>query len=94
VFSLTFDLGRCCRIGLKVSNYPRWMFFNQLREPLETRPSDVASRVGASVPDEAVCADYLFRTRWANGFVCPACGGVRVWGLSGKRLTARSVACC
>ena len=24
-------------------------------------------------PDEAACADYLERTRWRNGFVCPHC---------------------
>jgi len=25
-------------------------------------------------PDEAACAEYLERLRWANGFVCPGCG--------------------
>jgi hypothetical protein len=44
-----------------------------------------------SFVDSPLRRGYLFRARWANGFVCPACGGVRGWGLSGKRLTARRV---
>ncbi|GAA2067324.1 hypothetical protein GCM10009839_93910 [Catenulispora yoronensis] len=30
-------------------------------------------------PDEAACLAYLERLRWPDGFVCPACGGDRVW---------------
>lgn len=25
-------------------------------------------------PNDAACADYLERTRWAKGFACPYCG--------------------
>ncbi len=27
-------------------------------------------------PDEQACSDYLARTRWPDGFVCPRCGAV------------------
>src|ERR1700730_13246941 len=52
--------------------------------PLVMSPDETRRLLAASFPHEGACADYLFRTRWANGFVCPACGGVRGWGLSGK----------
>lgn len=26
-------------------------------------------------PDDAACAEHLARTRWAEGFICPRCGG-------------------
>ena len=35
-------------------------------------------------PDDAACADYLFKVRWPNGFVCPKCGSERYWEVSGK----------
>jgi hypothetical protein len=31
--------------------------------------------------------------RWPNGFVCPACGGVKGWELSGKRFTCECAEC-
>ena len=27
--------------------------------------------------DEASCATFLFKRRWPDGFVCPACGKCR-----------------
>ena len=28
---------------------------------------------------EEACARYLFQLRWADGFVCPRCGGTKAW---------------
>ena len=44
-------------------------------------------------PDDAACARYLFERRWPGGFVCPACGGVKNWELSGKKHTWECAAC-
>lgn len=30
-------------------------------------------------PDDAACLDYLASLRWAEGFVCPGCGGGEYW---------------
>jgi transposase-like protein len=30
---------------------------------------------------EEACRQYLFQLRWPDGFVCPRCGGKRVWPL-------------
>ena len=43
--------------------------------------------------DEAACAAYLREARWPKGFVCPACGGVRGWGLATKAWTHECAAC-
>lgn len=43
--------------------------------------------------DEAECAAYLREARWPDGFVCPACGGVRGWGLATKAWTHECAAC-
>lgn len=43
--------------------------------------------------DEADCAAYLREARWPDGFVCPACGGVRGWGLATKAWTHECAAC-
>jgi transposase-like protein len=32
------------------------------------------------------CIDWLFRTRWPNGFVCPKCAGNEYWQISRKSL--------
>jgi len=44
-------------------------------------------------PDESACARYLFEQRWPGGFVCPTCGGVKGWALSGKKHTWECAAC-
>jgi hypothetical protein len=44
-------------------------------------------------PDEAVCAAYLREARWPDGFVCPACAGVRGWELAAKAWTHECAAC-
>ena len=30
---------------------------------------------------EDACRQYLFALRWPDGFVCPACGGKKCWGM-------------
>jgi hypothetical protein len=44
-------------------------------------------------PDDRGCAEYLFRKRWPNGFVCPECGGIKGWELGTKRFTWECAAC-
>ncbi len=44
-------------------------------------------------PDEAACAAYLSQARWPDGFVCPACGGVRNWALETKAWTRECAEC-
>jgi predicted RNA-binding Zn-ribbon protein involved in translation (DUF1610 family) len=44
-------------------------------------------------PDDAACAGFLFEKRWPNGFVCPACGGLKAWELTTKRSTYECAAC-
>ena len=34
--------------------------------------------------DEAICAAFMFKRRWADGFVCPACGKCRVAALKSR----------
>lgn len=36
--------------------------------------------------DEEDCYEWLFRTRWPNGFNCPRCGGERYWQISTRDL--------
>ncbi len=43
-------------------------------------------------PDDAACRDYLFASRWPNGFRCPACGSERATPLT-RRLLWQCVAC-
>ena len=35
----------------------------------------------ARFPDEAACARHLAAMRWPDGFVCPACGHDRFYGV-------------
>jgi hypothetical protein len=44
-------------------------------------------------PGEAACAAYLEAARWPNGFVCPACDGVRGWALDTKAWTHECAQC-
>jgi transposase-like protein len=36
--------------------------------------------------DEKDCCEWLFRSRWPNGFECPKCGGERYWQVSTRDL--------
>jgi len=44
-------------------------------------------------PDDAACAVYLAAARWPDGFVCPACGGLRACLLVTKADTHQCSAC-
>jgi len=44
-------------------------------------------------PDDAACAVYLAAARWPEGFVCPACGGLRACLLVTKADTYQCSAC-
>ena len=44
-------------------------------------------------PDEAACAGDLRQLRWPEGFVCPACGGLRGWALATKAHTHECADC-
>jgi len=44
-------------------------------------------------PDEARCAAFLFERRWANGFVCSACGGGRAAALKSRAYTYECLDC-
>jgi hypothetical protein len=42
-------------------------------------------------PDDAACAAYLARLRWAGGFICPACKTAsKSWAESRNRLECLS----
>jgi ISXO2-like transposase domain/Transposase zinc-ribbon domain len=56
------------------------------------RPPALAA-FGGRFPDDRACADYLCRKRWPQGFVCPACGGLKGWELGAKRFTWECAAC-
>ena len=43
--------------------------------------------------NESACAEYLFERRWPDGFVCPSCGGGRVWLLQSKAFTYECADC-
>lgn len=42
-------------------------------------------------PSEDACVAYLFRLRWPDGFVCPACGNTACWMTARRQM--RCVAC-
>src|SRR4051794_30218719 len=44
-------------------------------------------------PDEAACSEWLLERRWADGFVCPACGHDGYWRLGREGLTLQCRAC-
>jgi predicted RNA-binding Zn-ribbon protein involved in translation (DUF1610 family) len=46
-----------------------------------------------SFPDEASCAGFLFKQRWPNGFVCPACGKGRFVALKSRPRLYECVDC-
>jgi len=39
---------------------------------------------------EEACRDYLFKLRWPEGFVCPACGGRMAWPATRGRWVCRN----
>jgi transposase-like protein len=41
---------------------------------------------------EEDCLQWLFRTRWPNGFICPKCGAEKYWAISTRGLL--KCACC
>ena len=47
----------------------------------------------ARFSDDAACARHLIEKRWPNGFVCPACGGLKGWELTVKTFTYECAAC-
>ena len=44
-------------------------------------------------PDEANCAEFLFKRRWPDGFVCPVCGERRVATLKSRQRLYECLAC-
>ena len=42
------------------------------------RPRSLLEFTRLFATDEA-CAEYLFKVRWPNGFVCPKCGSTKGW---------------
>ena len=45
---------------------------------MEAYPHTLAD-LEARFPDDTACREYLAQLRWADGFVCPRCGGRRAW---------------
>ena len=44
-------------------------------------------------PDDAACTEYLFASRWPEGFRCPACGHVHAWPVARRRLVWECASC-
>jgi hypothetical protein len=49
-----------------------------------------AFAISESVSDQASCAAFMFKRRWPDGFVCPACGKRRVAALKSRPRLHRS----
>ncbi len=47
----------------------------------------------ADFPDDSACAEWLFRRRWPDGFVCPLCEHNRGWRLESKPWTCECAKC-
>ncbi len=44
-------------------------------------------------PDDEACAEYLFESRWPEGFRCPRCGHGHSWAVSKHRVLLECAAC-
>ena len=51
--------------------------------PVLEKPSSLLDFVRMFTTDEA-CAEYLFRVRHTNGFVCPRCSSQKGWPIAGR----------
>jgi transposase-like protein len=76
------------------------MWYPTLVEPHEGAPKGHRMARGRSLtefqkefPDEASCAAFLFKRRWADGFVCPSCGGERAAALKSRAYTFECYGC-
>lgn len=48
---------------------------------MEDYPKTLAEFEKRFATDEA-CREYLFKLRWQDGFVCPKCGGCKMWSMT------------
>ena len=53
--------------------------------PRPSFPLSILEFQGRFATEEA-CRDYLFASRWPDGFVCPACGSTRAGEMHRRRL--------
>jgi transposase-like protein len=44
-------------------------------------------------PDDPACMEYLFASRWPEGFCCPRCGHGQAWPVVRRRLVWECAAC-
>lgn len=44
-------------------------------------------------PDDEACTEYLFASRWPQGYRCPRCGHGHAWAVARRRLVWECAAC-
>ncbi len=44
-------------------------------------------------PDDEACTEYLFASRWPQGYRCPRCGHAHAWPVARRRLVWECAAC-
>jgi transposase-like protein len=44
-------------------------------------------------PDDAACTEYLFASRWPEGYRCPVCGNGHAWAVARRRLVWECASC-
>jgi transposase-like protein len=44
-------------------------------------------------PDDQACTEYLFASRWPNGYRCPRCGHGQAWPVARRRAVWECAAC-
>ena len=71
----------------------RMFFVRSHGGPLENDRPMSRTAFNERFHNNAACAQFLFEKRWPNGFVCPACGGLKAWALDAKRFTYECAAC-